>query len=216
MGINALWPPRVKSHRDAASFDLGGESGKKASIHFQCFDPRTFPIPSIYPALSIKDAPRNPRFSFLPLPPSLPLTRDKKDEEEASRRDATRRRNGTKRRILEEPGRNVVNERGTIRASVDWLYRRRAPTSPIGEGLLEGNQADNPINKLVRIYTHIALVVLDLIDRLRCMAHGLMFVRRSASTYFTTTLDSRISGWIIFLMNRLKANNANWATSLFN
>lgn len=24
----------------AASFDLGGESGKKASIHFQCFDPR--------------------------------------------------------------------------------------------------------------------------------------------------------------------------------
>jgi len=66
---------------------------KKASIHFQCFDPRTFSIPSIYPALSIKDAPRNSWFSLLP----LPLIWDKKRWRRESRCDGK-----TKRGILEE------------------------------------------------------------------------------------------------------------------
>lgn len=143
-----MWPPRVKSHRDAASFDLGGESGKKASIHFQCFDPRTFSIPSIYPALSIKDAPRNPRFSLLP----LPLIWDKKVEEES--RDAMEERHEKEnpRRTWTKHRRRAVRE-GNYSGFDGLTLSSYSPATRLGGGLLEGNQADNPINKLVRIHT---------------------------------------------------------------
>jgi len=41
------------------------------------------------------------------------------------------------------------HERETVRASMDWLYR---PANRARGGLLEGNQADNPINKLAGIH----------------------------------------------------------------
>lgn len=110
----------------------GGASGKKVSIHFQCFDPRTFSIPSIYPALSIKDSPRNPRFSLSP--PTLPFIWDKKDEEE---RAVTMEEQHAKGKKRQELGRKRMDgtghERGTVRASVDWLYRRAAPPTELGE-----------------------------------------------------------------------------------
>lgn len=126
----------------------GGASGKKASIHFQCFDPHTFSIPSIYPALSSKDSPRNPRFSLSP--PSLPFIWDKKDEKESTVTMEERHVKGKKHQELGHKRMGGTrHERETVRASMDWLYR---PANRARGGLLEGNQADNPINKLAGIH----------------------------------------------------------------
>lgn len=57
------------------------------------------------------------------------------------------------RRILEEPGRNVERyETGNYSGFGGLTLSSYSPASRIGGGLLEGNQADNPINKLVCIH----------------------------------------------------------------
>jgi len=112
-----------------------------------------------------------------------------------SKRVATRWKNGAKRGIFEEPGRNVEDERyerGTIRASMDWLYRRAAPPAGLGEVY---SREIRLIIRLINWSASIrrALVVLDLIDRLRCTIHGLMFAGSNTSTHFTMLLDFRMS-----------------------
>lgn len=49
---------------------------------------------------------------------------------------------------------------------MDRLYCRRASPLVGANGSLEGNQPDNPINKLTGVHAPRGLVILDLIDRL--------------------------------------------------
>lgn len=205
MGINALWPPRVKSHRDAASFDLRGESGKKASIHFQCFDPRTFSIPSIYSVLPIKDAPRNPRFS-LPLPSLRPLYEIKKDEEES--RDAMEEQH-EKGKSLDETSR-TDGTKGEL-FGLRWIDFIVVQPPPAELGVVYSRE----IRLIIRLINWSASICRAY--RSRCSqfnwspsSHGSWFnVRWWCSYTFRDDfwLSNEWAEWIISLINHFKPNN---------
>lgn len=112
-------------------------------------------------------------------------------------REPRRWKHITKRGVRQELGRNVGDERyegGIVRASMDRLYTAVPPAAGWGS-LLEGNQADNPINKLAGIHALCIpiLVVLDLIDRFHRTFHDLMF----CGTIHWHILMLRISWYIL-------------------
>jgi len=123
VGINALWPPRVKSHRHAVSFDLGGESGKKPR-----FTSSALTRARSRSRQSIRVSRSKTRTLDSLLPPAPSLLPDKGGGEDS--REEARHGKGNPPGTA---GRNIERyEGGIVRASMDRLYTLPPPPPALG------------------------------------------------------------------------------------